>query len=137
MIDIEQALFNDVVTEVETNYTWGASVKFYGDYIASSQVFPCVTIVERENRTDIQTMDNGGERLAVLDYEVNVYTNSMEERKPEARRILAAVDAAFLRRGFRRRVMEQVPNPEDWSVYRLLARYTAHVDEDGVIYKRP
>ena len=137
MIDIEQALFHEVVTEVEQGYSWGSSVRFINDYIASSQVFPCVTIVERENRTDIQTMDNGGERLAVLDYEVNVYTNSMEERKPEARRILDAVDNAFLRRGFRRRVMEQVPNPEDWSVYRLLARYTAHVDENGVIYKRP
>ena len=116
MIDIEQALFHEVVTEVEQGYSWGSSVRFINDYIASSQVFPCVTIVERENRTDIQTMDNGGERLAVLDYEVNVYTNSMEERKPEARRILAAVDEAFLRRGFRLRfgllpVLHRLPLP--------------------------
>ena len=137
MIDIEQRLFQEIVSEIETKYPWGADVMFANDYIAATQRFPAVTIVERDNRTHVQTMDNGGERLAVLDYEVNVYTNSMENRKPEARRIMNAVDEAFIRRGFRRRILEQVPNPEDWSVFRMLARYTAHVDADGVLYRRP
>ncbi|MBR4186325.1 MAG: hypothetical protein IKQ87_11180 [Clostridia bacterium] len=137
MIDIEQRLFHEIVTEIEEKYAWGSSVRFLNDYIASSQVFPCVSIVERDNRTHTRSMDNGGERLATLDYEVNVYTNSMENRKTEARRILSAVDDAFLRRGFRRRIIEQIPNPEDWSVFRMLARYTANVDENHVIYKRP
>ena len=38
MIDIEQALFHEIVTEVERDYTWGESVRFLNDYIASSQV---------------------------------------------------------------------------------------------------
>lgn len=138
MIDMETQLFNDIVTELKAKYAWASSVLFANDYLVSAQKFPCVTIVERDNRTLSQAQHTAPEEnYAVLDYEVNVYTNSKAKRKQEARTIAAAVDDAFIGRGFRRRIMEQIPNAEDWSVYRIVARYTAIADPDRTIYRRP
>lgn len=137
MIDIETELFHEIVTEIQEKYAWGPRVKFINDYIATAQQFPCVTIEERDNRTLSQAQHSTPEEnYAVLDYEVQIYTNSKARRKKEARVIAAAVDEAFISRGFRRRILEQIPNAEDWSVFRMVARYTAIVDPDRTIYRR-
>ena len=138
MIDLETELFNEIVTEIQETYPWGPSVKFINDYVSSTQKFPAVTIVERDNRTLSQAQHSTPEEnYAVLDYEVQVFTNSKAKRKKEARTIAAAIDDAFVSRGFRRRILEQIPNAEDWSVFRMVARYTAIVDPDHMIYRRP
>lgn len=138
MIDLETELFHEIVTEIQEKYDWGSSVKFVNDYIAAAQQFPCVVIEERDNRTYSQAQHSTPEEnFAVLDYEVNIYTNSKARRKKEARVIAAAVDDAFISRGFRRRILEQIPNAEDWSVFRMVARYTAIADPDRMIYRRP
>ena len=138
MIDVETELFNAIVTEIQTDYAWGPNVKFINDYVSSTQKFPAVTIVERDNRTVPESQHTAlEENYAVLDYEVQIYTNSKAKRKKEARTIAAAIDKAFISRGFRRRILEQIPNAEDWSVFRMVARYTAIVDPDHMIYRRP
>ena len=138
MIDIEAELFHRVVDEVRSKYDWGSSVTFYNDVPYAVQKFPCVTITERDNRTVEQSMDSSlTERHAVLDYEVNVYSNATSKRKAEAKAIMSAVDDVFIHLGFRRRILEALPEPEDWSIFRLLARYTCIVGEDKTIYRRP
>lgn len=138
MIDIELELFDSIVNEVEQKYPWTKNVRFINDVVTSQQKLPCVSIYERENRTYTQGQDqNLDDTYCVLDYEVNVYTNTKQTRRQEAREIMRAVDEAMLRRNFRRRTMENVPDLEDWSVYRLLARYTVIVGQDGTLYRRP
>ena len=141
MIDAETTIYDSIVRKLKEKYTWASKVRFANDYVQSPSSFPFVTLIERENRTDIQTMESSNtEVLAVLDYEVNVYTNSQARRKQEARRIASAVDAELLALGFRRRTMEQVPNLANASVYRILARYTAHIEEgdnEFILYRRP
>lgn len=138
MIDVETELFHEIVTEIQSKYAWASSVIFANDVLVRAQKFPVVTIVERDNRTVEQSMHTAlEENHAVLDYEVNIYTNSKEKRKKEARTIAAAVDDAFVGRGFRRRILEQIENAEDWSVFRMVARYTAIVGKDRTIYRRP
>ena len=141
MIDAETTIYDSIVRKLKEKYSWAANVRFANDYVQSPSSFPFVTIIERENRTDIQTMESSNtEVLAVLDYEVNVYTNSQARRKQEARKIASAVDDELLALGFRRRTMEQVPNLANVSVYRILARYTAHIEEGSnefILYRRP
>lgn len=138
MIDIETGLFSRIVDTLEERYDWAKDVLFVNDIIASSQQFPCVAIFERENRTANSGQDSSGEEnFSVLDYEVDVYTNSKETRREEARKIMDAIDRLMISMNFRRRTMEQVPNLEDWSVFRLLARYTVITDRAGTLYRRP
>lgn len=141
MIDAETTIYDSIVRKLKEKYSWAANVRFANDYVQSPFSFPFVTLIERENRTHIQTMESSNtEVLAVLDYEVNVYTNSQARRKQEARKIASAVDEELLVLGFRRRTMEQVPNLANASVYRILARYTAHIEEgdnEFTLYRRP
>ena len=141
MIDAETKIYDSIVRSLREKYSWASNIRFANDYVQSPSSFPFVTIIERENRTDIQTMESSNtEVLGVLDYEVNVYTNSQAKRKQEARKIASAVDAELLALGFRRRTMEQVPNLANASVYRILARYTVHIEEEDdeyILYRRP
>jgi hypothetical protein len=134
MIDIENAVFNAVAMKVREVYP---DVFMAGEYVKSPPSFPAVSLVEMDNSTSIETIDSGcNENHVNVMYEVNVYSNKTAGKKTECREILALIDAELLAMGFSRSTLTPVPNENDSTIYRMVARYRAAVSSDHKIFRR-
>lgn len=99
--------------------------------------FPAVTIVEADNRVDQSRRTAGKvENAASLMYEVNLFSNKTSGKKAEAKAIMGMVDDCMANFGFSRTFLNQIPNLNNSSIYRLVARYSgvAIPNDDGNIY---
>ena len=134
MIDIENEVFDSVATEVRTKYPDSYVV---GEYVKTPPKFPCVSLVEMDNRSYQQTEDSGSvENHASLMYEVNIYSNKTVGKKMECKAIAALVDERMLALGFARTMLQPIPNLDDATIYRMVGRYSAVISKDKVIYRR-
>ena len=134
MIDIESAVFNRVADRVREQFP---DIFMVGEYVNSPASFPAVSLVEMDNSTRIETIDSGSrENHANVMYEVNVYSNKTAGKKTECREILALIDEEMLNMGFSRITLTPVPNENDSTIYRMVARYRAVVSSDLKIFRR-
>lgn len=134
MIDVEKEVFTRAATAVRAI---APDVFVTGEYVRTPPNFPCVSITENNNRPLVVTQSTSSmENHAVLMYEVNVYSNLKSGRKSQCRSLVEAVDNAFAKMGFTRIMLNPVPNLDDATVYRVVARYEAVVDKKGTIYRR-
>lgn len=133
MIDVETEVYGRCAQALRAAIP---GVLVSGDYVRAPSRFPFVSIVEVDNYMTRAHLDSGeAERYATLTYEVAVYSDRAAGRKSECRRILAVVDEVLYRLGARRLSMTPVPNLEDATIYRLVARY--RVETDGTyLYRR-
>ena len=133
MIDIENAVYTPIAKALRNAFP-GINVR--GEYIKAPSSFPHVSIVEQDNYTTTEHLDNGDvEKYATLMYEVNVYSDKETGKKSQCRKIMAAVDELMYSRNFTRISLSPIPNLENASIYRLVARYEA--ETDGInIYRR-
>ncbi len=69
-------------------------------------------------------------------YEVNVYSNKARGKKSECKEITAFIDTQFQMLGFTRTLLTTVPNEQDATIYRMVARYRAIVSKQNIIYRR-
>ena len=134
MIDIENAVFNRVVTKVREVFP---DIFMTGEYVNSPASFPAVSLVEMDNATRIETIDSGSnENHANVMYEVNVYSNKTAGKKSECKAIIALIDEEMLAMGFSRSTLTPVPNENDSTIYRMVGRYRATVSSDHKIFRR-
>ena len=134
MIDIENEIFSIVSAEVRKNYP---KIYMTGEYIKIPPSFPCVSLVEVDNQIYRNTRDSGNiENHVQVIYEANVYSNKTSGKKTECKSILAVLDAKMGTLGFTRTTMMPVPNEQDATIYRMVARYRAVVGKDKTIYRR-
>lgn len=127
MIDIENYVFTQLANAIRTAYS-GATV--YGEYVEAPASFPCVTIVEADNRVLNETRDLSGiEHYARVMYEINVYTNDAIGKKSKAKAIANVIDGVMSQMLFTRTFRRQTPNI-DRTIYRITLRYTAVVSEN-------
>lgn len=134
MIDIENELFSAVSTVLRKKYP-----KLYltGEYVRSPSSFPCASLIEVDNQVYRNSQDSGSlENHVQVLYEVNVYSNKSGGRKAECKDILTAVDEEMSRLGFTRTFLNPVPNENDATIYRMVARYRAIVSKNKTIYRR-
>lgn len=134
MIDIETEVFSIVSAEVRKKYQ---KIYMTGEYVKSPPSFPCVSLIETDNQVYRNTRDSGciENHVQVL-YEVNVYSNKTSGKKTECKAIIALIDSKMEALGFTRTLMNPVPNEEDATVYRMVARYRAIVSKNRTIYRR-
>lgn len=133
MVDIESQIFTALAAEIRKKFK-GAMVS--GEYVAAPSKFPYVSIVEQDNYISTENMDTSdAEEFASVLYEVNVYSNKVSGKKTECRKIMELVDRMLYRMNFTRISMTPVPNMENATIYRLVARYTAKTD-GNTIYRR-
>lgn len=135
MIDVENIIFTALATALRTQYS-GISV--YGEYVEVPASFPCVTIVEADNKVYERTRDlNGVEHHAQVMYEINIYTNDSQGKKSKAKDISNLIDGLMSEMLFTRTFRGQTPNI-DRSIYRITMRYQAvvreAVEKDGTQY---
>lgn len=134
MIDIETEVFNIVAQKVRETYP---KIFMTGEYVKSPPSFPCVSLIEVDNQIyrNTRTTDCIENHVQVM-YEVNVYSNKASGKKAECKAIVSLVDKSMEALGFTRTLMNPVPNEEDATVYRIVARYRAIVSKNKVIYRR-
>ena len=127
MIDIENVIFTRIAQLVRSEFQ-GASV--YGEYVEVPASFPCITIVEADNKVYENTRDlDGIEHHAQVMYEINIYTNDSSGKKSTAKAIANVIDSAMSDMLFTRTFRGQTPNV-DRTIYRITMRYQAVVSEN-------
>lgn len=134
MIDIENEVFSFVSKAVRAKYP---KIYMTGEYIKVPPSFPCVFLIEADNQSyrNTRSTDSNENHVQVV-YEVDVYSNKKTGRKSECKAIIALIDSLMNEIGFTRSLLTPVPNEEDATVYRMVARYRAIVSKDKVIYRR-
>lgn len=134
MIDIESMIFTPIATALRTEYS---GIFVTGEYVPAPAKFPAVSIVEMDNTPDVRTQTNVNlENHAVVMYQVDVYSNLSKGKKAQCKAIIASIDAQFAQIGFTRTYLNPVPNLNDATIYRMVARYQAVVGQDYTIYRR-
>jgi hypothetical protein len=134
VIDIEAEVFGIVSSDVRLKYP---KVYMTGEYVKSPPSFPCVSLIETDNQVYRNTRDSGCiENHAQIQYEVNVYSNRTSGKKAECKEIISLIDSKMEKLGFTRTFMNPVPNEQDATIYRMIARYRAIVSKNKTIYRR-
>lgn len=134
MIDVETEIFNIVSEKVREKYP---KIFMTGEYVKSPSSFPCVSLLEADNQIyrNTRTTDTIENHVQVI-YEVNVYSNKKSGKKAECKEIIGFIDKQLERLGFTRTLLTPVPNEQDATIYRMVARYRAIVSKNKVIYRR-
>lgn len=134
MINVESEIFDKVSTSVRAEFP---NVSMTGEYVKSPSSFPHISLEEVDNSMFSSTQTSTEyENHVVLMYEVNVYSNKTRGKKTECKELISIVDNEMQKLGFTRTMLQPIPNMDDATIYRLLARYTAIVSKDKMIYRR-
>ena len=126
MINIEAEVFSPIATAITTAYP---TAFVTSEYVRNPSQFPHVSIVETDNYMTPNRLDTADyEKYSTLTYEINVYSNKTSGKKSECRSIREMIDRMMYDANFVRLSMTPVPNLEDATIYRLVARYRAETD---------
>lgn len=134
MIDIEADVYDIVYQRAVQKYP---HLFMTGEYVKSPPSFPCASLVESDNAAYLKTQSSDSvENHAEVMFELSVYSNKTKGRKAECREIMVFLDGIMGNLGFTRTMMNPVPNLNDATIYRMVARYKAVVSNDKKIYRR-
>lgn len=133
MIDIESRVYTPIAQALRTEFP-GISVT--GEYVPAPSKFPYVSLVEQDNYVSANHIDTSdAERFSTVMYEVNVYSDKNPGKKSVCRSVMTFIDDLMYQKNFRRISLSPVPNLENATIYRLVARYRAETD-GTTIYRR-
>jgi hypothetical protein len=134
MINIEEELFSEVATDVRNVYP---EIYITGEYVKSPPTFPCASIIEMDNTVYTKTQTSlCNENHCQVMYEVNVYSNKTIGKKAECKAIISLIDNKMLSKGFTRTMLQPIPNMDNATIYRIVARYTGVVSKNKQIFRR-
>ena len=132
MIDLENDIFDYAAKALRVAHT---GIDVAAEYVEMPAKFPHVSIVEADNRVLERMRTNNIENAVSVMYEVNIYSNKASGKKSEAKAIANTLDDVLSGIGFTRTFREQVPNLRDATIYRIVCRYEAVIDNNFVIYQ--
>lgn len=140
MIDIENIIYTTLkkvlINECKLNPQFIST-----EIVLKPKNYPWVTIIEMMNipYSKTQTNDDIENHVDVV-YEINVYTNDKNGKKSRCKKIISTVDTKMKNLGFRRIMLSPIPNVNDPTIYRIIARYEAIVSKENkekyTIYRR-
>ena len=134
MINIETDVYNIISNKVRAEYP---DIYMVGEYVKSPPSFPATSFVEMDNTTYTSTQTScENENHATVMYEVDTYSNKVRGKKTECKSIMALIDDEMMNLGFTRIMLQPIPNMDDATIYRMVARYKAVVSKDKTIYRR-
>lgn len=129
MIDVEIDVFNYVYPYVSSLVPAGC---FKSMYVPAPPKFPFATLMEIDNYTDTKNRSSAREEdFAIVAYEAEAYALD----KLQARKVMNAINQGMNDLGFTRISMQSVMNLADSTIHRIVARYTAAVDTNKVVYR--
>ena len=131
MIDPENEVYTRVATILRDEFP---NINISGEFVNEPSSFPHVSFVLSDNSvvSDRTTMD---QEFAQVMFEVNVYSNKKTGKKTEAKKIVKSIDEKMFSMNFRRTALTPVPNLDDGTIYRLVARYVGVTDGE-FFYRR-
>lgn len=124
MIDCENEVYTRVATVLRENFP---GIDIAGEYVNAPSSFPHVSITQSDNAVISGRMTGSAEMAQVM-FEVNVYSNKAEGKKTECKSIMNVIDKTLFSMNFKRMALTPVPNWEDATIYRLVARYRVATD---------
>lgn len=124
MIDCENEVYTRVATVLREKFP---GIDIAGDYVKAPSSFPHVSITQSDNAVISGRMTGSAEMAQVM-FEVNVYSNKAEGKKTECKTIINEIDKTLFAMNFKRMALTPVPNMEDATIYRLVARYRVATD---------
>ena len=130
MIDPENEVYTRIAVVLREKFP---GIDIASEYVNAPPSFPHVSIV-LSNSTDISRKMTIHDEMTQVMFEINVYSNKIGGKKTECKRIMKVVDTILHSMNFIRLSLTPVPNLEDASIYRLIARY--RVATDGKFFYR-
>lgn len=131
MIDYETTIFNDIHAIAAPLC---AKNRFLSTPILSYTNLPAASLVEIDNRTVKESRGTAfTEPRARITYQLEVVAKT----KSKCRSIFAAIDGRMIQINFSRLSTNVVPVPDNAEIVRMVARYSAEIDPDGMIYRTP
>ena len=130
MIDCENEVYTRIAKVLREKFP---GIDIAGEYIQAPSVFPHVSITQSDNSV-IANKTTGSAEMAQVMFEVNVYSNKTEGKKTECKAIMKVIDELLFKMNFKRLALTPVPNMEDATIYRMVARY--RVATDGKFFYR-
>jgi len=124
MIDCENEVYTRIARVLREKFP---SINIAGEYVQAPSKFPHVSITQSDNSVISEKMTGGAEMAQVM-FEINVYSNKAEGKKTECKAIMKIIDDVLFSMNFKRQALTPVPNLEDATIYRLVARYRAMTD---------
>nr|DAZ23216.1 MAG TPA: hypothetical protein [Caudoviricetes sp.] len=133
MIDVENQIYTPIAQALREAFP---GINVSGEYVRTPSSFPHVSIVEQDNYPTTEHLSTSDtEQFVTLMYEINIYSNKTTGKKAQCRNIMKVIDDLMYRRNFIRTAMSPVPNLENATIYRIVARYQAETDGTN-LYRR-
>ena len=124
MIDCENEVYTRIAKVLREKFP---GINITGEYVKAPSGFPHVSITQSDNSVVSERMTGSAEMAQVM-FEINVYSNKAEGKKAECKSIMKSIDDVIFSMNFKRQALTPVPNLEDATIYRLVARYGVMTD---------
>lgn len=124
MIDCENEVYTRIARVLRDKFP---GINIAGEYVNAPSSFPHVSITQSDNSVVSEQMTGSAEMAQVM-FEINIYSNKADGRKTECKAIAKVIDGVMFRMNFKRMALTPIPNMEDATIYRIVARYRAMTD---------
>lgn len=124
MIDCENEVYTCIARVLRDKFP---GINIAGEYVNAPSSFPHVSITQNDNSVVSEQMTGSAEMAQVM-FEINIYSNKADGRKTECKAIAKVIDDVMFRMNFKRMALTPIPNMEDATIYRIVARYRAMTD---------
>lgn len=133
MIDIEPEVYTKISRALKTEFP---KINVSGEYVNAPSRFPYVSIEEYDSFVPPENLDSSDNvRFTSVMYKVEVFSNKTNGKKTECKKISKFIDDLMYRLNFVCTAKTPVPNRDDATIYRIVARYQAKTDGTN-IYRR-
>ena len=124
MIDCENEVYTRIAKVLREKFP---GINLAGECVPAPSVFPHVSVTHSDNSV-IANRTTGSAEMAQVMFEINVYSNKTEGKKTECKAIMKVIDELLFKMNFKRLALTPVPNMENTTIYRLVARYRVATD---------
>lgn len=124
MIDCENEVYTRIARVLRDKFP---GINIAGEYVNAPSSFPHVSITQSDNSVVSEQMTGSAEMAQVM-FEINIYSNKADGRKTECKAIAKVIDDVMFRMNFKRMALTPIPNMEDATIYRIVARYRVMTD---------
>lgn len=124
MIDCENEVYTRIARVLRDKFP---GINIAGEYVNAPSSFPHVSITQSDNSVVSEQM-TGSTEMAQVMFEINIYSNKADGRKTECKAIAKVIDDVMFKMNFKRMALTPIPNMEDATIYRIVARYRVMTD---------
>ena len=124
MIDCENEVYTRIARVLRDKFP---GINIAGEYVNAPSSFPHVSITQSDNSVVSEQMTGSAEMAQVM-FEINIYSNKADGKKTECKSIAKVIDDVMFKMNFKRIALTPIPNMEDATIYRIVARYRVMTD---------